>query len=298
MSAIESDGSVRISPVSRNDAGTYVCIVVNRANEAARSPTELRVVYYDPATPISVTLTPKSRSVDQDTTIQFICNVQNTPDPFKIQWSRQSGQPLPNGHLISGNRLTLFGVQASDSGRYQCSSSNDGAYAADDAYLEVLSDGEGPASVFPVLIQVQNDRHVSNPDAAINNRMHLNSQVKVECVPKNTGGSRLVSVEWSKQAGEGADRHKQERRQGSSTLVFESLTSMDLGTYVCIAQKENGEVAQNEILFSNHGDLGPHFHYVIKVSAFLKFLSALKQPLSVRVKNLRLIRRFCVYSGN
>ncbi len=265
LSEVYPDGSVRISTVSRNDAGTYVCIVVNKNNEEARSSTNLKVNYHDPAAVLSVSLSPKSRSVDQGATVQFVCNVQNSPNPFKISWSRQSGQPLSNQHLIRANKLTIYNVQPDDSGRYQCSSSNDGTYAADDAYIDVLTNGEDDKISFPVLIQVQGDKHLANPEAAINNKMHLNSKVMVDCVPRNTA-SKLVSVEWSKQAGEGADRHKQiTKSAGSKTLVFESLTAMDLGTYVCIAMNENGEVAQNEILFSNQGDLGAYFHYVIKV---------------------------------
>lgn len=85
----------------------------------------------------------------------------------------------------------------------------------------------------------------------------------VDCVPQTTDDARIVSIEWSKQEG-GADRHKQERHRDKNTLVLEALSSMDLGTYVCIARKENGEIAQNEILFENHADHGAFFHYKIK----------------------------------
>lgn len=258
MTNVNADGSVDIPNVRRQDAGTYICTVVNSAGNA-RSMTELKVNYFEQQ-PLKVTLTPKSRSVLQGTTIDFNCNVENSPNPSQVQWSKQSGEPLPEGHVINRNVLRLFNVQPKDGGRYQCGASNDGAYAYDDAYLEIVDPN---TNVFPVFIQVKTEGIESNPNAAIVNMYRFGVRMAVDCVPQTTGDSPIVSIEWSKQEG-GADRHKQHKQGDKNTLILEALSSMDLGTYVCIAQKQNGEVAQNEILFENHADHGAFFHYKIK----------------------------------
>ena len=100
---------------------------------------------------------------------------------------------------------------------------------------------------------------VSQPSAG----SRFGVRMAVECVPQTREGGRLASVEWSKQEG-GADRHKQERHGDRSTLILEALSSMDLGTYVCIARQQDGQVAQNEIVFENQADHGAYFHYKIR----------------------------------
>jgi hypothetical protein len=74
---------------------------------------------------------------------------------------------------------------------------------------------------------------------------------------------QIVDVEWSKQEG-AADRAKHQKQINKNTLIIEALLPMDLGTYVCIASKANGERAQNEITFMNHADHGAYFNYKVK----------------------------------
>lgn len=258
---VNPDGSVIFPSVRRSDAGTYTCIKVNSIGNS-RSQVELKVNYFDNQNPLKVELTPKSRRVLQGTSLDFNCFVLNSPNPEKVQWSRQDGQALPAGHVINGHVLRLVNAQPEDGGRYQCGSSNDGAYSYDDAYLEVVGEDKRENN-FPVFIQVKTGGLEPNPNAAIGNMYRFGIRMAVDCVPETTDDARIVSIEWSKQEG-GADRHKQDRYRDRNTLILEALSSMDLGTYVCIARKENGEIAQNEILFENHADHGAFFHYKIK----------------------------------
>ncbi len=97
-----------------------------------------------------VELVPKSRRVLQGTNVEFHSTVLNSPNPSKVQWSRQDGQPLPAGNVTS-SVLRLVSAHSGDGGRYQCESRNDGAVAYDDAYLEVV-EADKKEKNFPVFI--------------------------------------------------------------------------------------------------------------------------------------------------
>lgn len=152
---VNPDGSVIFPTVRRSDSGVWTCIVVNNFGNS-RSQVELKVNYFDKSNPLKVELTPKSRRVLQGTNLDFNCRVQNSPNPDKVQWSRQDGQPLPEGHIANGHILRLVNAQPEDGGRYQCGSSNDGAYSYDDAYLEVVGEDKKENN-FPVFIQVKTE---------------------------------------------------------------------------------------------------------------------------------------------
>ena len=149
---MKPDGSVIWPNVRRADAGVYACIVVNSLGNS-RGETQLKVIYSDHKNPLKVELVPKSRRVLQGTNVEFHSTVLNSPNPSKVQWSRQDGQPLPSGHVASGSVLRLVSAQLGDGGRYQCESRNDGAVAYDDAYLEVV-EADKKEKNFPVFIQV------------------------------------------------------------------------------------------------------------------------------------------------
>lgn len=259
MQSINKDGSVIIANLKPSDAGTYICIVTNQYGTARSS---LVLTVNKMSALLKVSLSPKSRRVAQGSNVNFNCVVENSANDNSVQWSRQSGEIIKANSVIDGKNLRLYNVQLSDSGRYQCGSNNDGAYSYDDAYLEVVA--ENNENNFPVIIQVKSEGFEPNHNAGIFNLYRFGVKMKVDCVPENHGDSRLKSIEWSKVEGIGADRHKQDRRANKNTLILEALSTMDLGVYVCIATKENGEVAQNEILFENHGTQGGYFHYKIK----------------------------------
>jgi hypothetical protein len=48
-----------------------------------------------------------------------------------------------------------------------------------------------------------------------------------------------------------------------NVMTLEALVPMDLGSYVCIATKSDGERAQNTIVFSRRSDYGNHFEFKI-----------------------------------
>lgn len=116
-------------------------------------------------------------------------------------------------------------------------------------------------------IQVKGSGVEANPNAGLINVFHMNVPISVDCVPQSMGDSPVASIIWSKQGG-ASDYKQDEYAKIKNTLVFDTLKSINLGTYVCIATKQNGEVAQNEIRFENHGDRGGFFHYIIKVNEF------------------------------
>ena len=120
---VSVDGSVTIPIVSRSDNGIYSCIVVNNFGNA-RSETKLRVDFYaNSELPLEVSLSPKSRSVHEGTTLEFNCQVKNGPSQSinNVKWSRLAGdgEMLPKGrHTISGHVLRIENAKLNDTGKF------------------------------------------------------------------------------------------------------------------------------------------------------------------------------------
>ena len=253
------DGSVVIQNVQRANAGVYSCIINNRFGNAEKE-TELKVNFYEEKQPIRVELVPKSRSVQEGQSVEFKCNLHNQGETEVVyQWSRQGGAELPTDHMIRGNILRLNKVHKNDGGRYQCGVVYDGNFVYDDSYLEVVGEN---SNAFPVYIQVKERPIEANPNHALIGAFRFGVRMTVDCVAQ-TDTDEIVDVEWSKQEGY-ADRAKHNKAPNMNTLTIDALLPMDLGTYVCIASKNNGEKAQNEITFENHADHGAFFKYKIK----------------------------------
>lgn len=254
------DGVYSIPNARNTDSGTYTCTVTNRygsqtgtaqvsvgdGSGGEQAPVEPNSNQNPEEEQLRVQVTPKSRTVTAGSQAEFTCNVESsrrTNEPI-IRWSRAGGLPLPENHQTRGSQLILYNIQSADAGRYQCTAqSADGGIEFDAAYLQVSR--VDPTSPFPVYIRVREaptDSYDSLPS------FRYGVRLTVECVAQTND---IDSIVWSKE--EGVSRATYERVSDSeNTMVIAALLSMDLGNYVCIARRSNGEKAQNSIEFNRY----------------------------------------------
>ena len=80
----------------------------------------------DPGESISapvVAVSPVKLTVNESGTASFHCSVSGNPEPA-IVWSKLENQSKISQSAVSGGKLLLRNVKASDSGTYRCSAAN------------------------------------------------------------------------------------------------------------------------------------------------------------------------------
>jgi hypothetical protein len=289
----EADGSLQLNNVKESDIGYYICTVSNRfgtsrgfvllnvrereerppgygegeqqqpqqpqqpqPGEGEERPGEAGEPQRPAHSQLIVQVYPKSRNVLVGDTVEFTCNVQSHDRDPLIRWSRAGGADMPAYHSVNGNVLRLQNLQIEDSGRYQCSAqSSDGNINFDAAHLKVSR--RDLYEPFPVYLKVADMQPADTAQPTLTYRYGI--KVVVECVPQTEG---IQEITWSK--AEGVGRGVYERRGSTNVMTIPALVPMDLGTYVCIATRADGQRAQNSIVFERHADHGNLFKYEVQ----------------------------------
>ena len=70
-----------------------------------------------------VAVSPSNLTVNESGTASFQCSVSGNPEPALV-WSKRGNLSEVSRSAVSGGRLLLKNVNASDSGEYQCSATN------------------------------------------------------------------------------------------------------------------------------------------------------------------------------
>jgi hypothetical protein len=167
---------------------------------------------------------------------------------------------MPAYHTAQGNVLRIENLRQEDGGNYLCTAqSNDGRLSFDGAFLQI-SKPQDPNSAFPIYMRVTetpDDIYTQDPT------YRFGVKITVECVAQTSDPGQLS---WNKVAGEGAahNRYKLDQRESSLTISFPAFLPMDIGTYVCMAERDDGSRAQNSITFKRHGPQGNLFTYEIE----------------------------------
>ena len=71
----------------------------------------------------AVAVSPSNLTVNESGTASFRCSVSGNPEPA-VAWSKRGNLSEVSKSAVSGGRLFLKNVNASDSGEYQCSATN------------------------------------------------------------------------------------------------------------------------------------------------------------------------------
>ncbi|XP_059953019.1 neogenin isoform X4 [Mesoplodon densirostris] len=126
-------GSLEISGVTEDDAGTYFCIADN-GNETIEAQAELTVQ----AQP-EFLKQPTNIYAHESMDIVFECEVTGKPTPT-VKWVKNGDMVIPSDYfkIVKEHNLQVLGLVKSDEGFYQCIAENDVGNAQAGAQLIIL----------------------------------------------------------------------------------------------------------------------------------------------------------------
>ncbi|XP_066134154.1 neogenin isoform X4 [Saccopteryx bilineata] len=132
-SALLAGGSLEISDVTEDDAGTYVCVADN-GNETIEAQAELTIQ----AQP-EFLKKPANIYAHESMDIVFECEVTGKPAPA-VKWVKNGDMVIPSDYfkIVKEHNLQVLGLVKSDEGFYQCIAENDVGNAQAGAQLIIL----------------------------------------------------------------------------------------------------------------------------------------------------------------
>ncbi|XP_064123363.1 neogenin isoform X7 [Loxodonta africana] len=136
-------GSLDISDVTEDDAGTYFCIADN-GNETIEAQAELTVQ----AQP-EFLKQPANIYAHESMDIVFECEVTGKPTPT-VKWVKNGDMVIPSDYfkIVKEHNLQVLGLVKSDEGFYQCIAENDVGNTQAGAQLIILE--HAPATTGPL----------------------------------------------------------------------------------------------------------------------------------------------------
>ncbi|XP_026334255.2 neogenin isoform X11 [Ursus arctos] len=136
-------GSLEISDVTEEDAGTYFCIAES-GNETIEAQAELTVQ----AQP-EFLKQPTNIYAHESMDIVFECEVTGKPTPT-VKWVKNGDMVIPSDYfkIVKEHNLQVLGLVKSDEGFYQCIAENDVGNAQAGAQLIILE--HAPATTGPL----------------------------------------------------------------------------------------------------------------------------------------------------
>ncbi|XP_076979969.1 neogenin isoform X5 [Tamandua tetradactyla] len=136
-------GSLEISDVTEDDAGTYFCIADN-GNETIEAQAELTV-----QAPPEFLKQPANIYAHESMDIIFECEVTGKPAPT-VKWVKNGDVVIPSDYfkIVKEHDLQVLGLVKSDEGFYQCIAENDVGNAQAGAQLIILE--HAPATTGPL----------------------------------------------------------------------------------------------------------------------------------------------------
>ncbi|XP_021063269.1 neogenin isoform X1 [Mus pahari] len=126
-------GSLEISDVTEDDAGTYFCIADN-GNKTVEAQAELTV-----QVPPGFLKQPANIYAHESMDIVFECEVTGKPTPT-VKWVKNGDVVIPSDYfkIVKEHNLQVLGLVKSDEGFYQCIAENDVGNAQAGAQLIIL----------------------------------------------------------------------------------------------------------------------------------------------------------------
>nr|KAF6388042.1 neogenin 1 [Myotis myotis] len=126
-------GSLEISDMTKDDAGTYFCVADN-GNETIEAQAELTVQ----AQP-EFLKQPTNIYAHESMDIVFECEVTGKPTPT-VKWVKNGDMVIPSDYfkIVKEHNLQVLGLVKSDEGFYQCIAENDVGNAQAGAQLIIL----------------------------------------------------------------------------------------------------------------------------------------------------------------
>ncbi|XP_065589710.1 neogenin isoform X2 [Cyrtonyx montezumae] len=140
---LRAGGSLLITDVTEEDAGTYSCIADNE-NETIEAQAELTV-----QVPPEFLKRPTNIYAHESMDIVFECEVTGRPTPT-VKWVKNGDVVIPSDYfkIVKEHNLQVLGLVKSDEGFYQCIAENDVGNAQAGAQLIILD--LAPATTGPL----------------------------------------------------------------------------------------------------------------------------------------------------
>ncbi|EHB11860.1 Neogenin [Heterocephalus glaber] len=137
-------GSLEISDITEDDAGTYFCIADN-GNDTIETQAELTVQ----AQP-EFLKQPANIYAHESMDIIFECEVTGKPTPT-VKWVKNGDMVIPSDYfkIVKEHNLQVLGLVKSDEGFYQCIAENDVGNAQAGAQLIILEHAPATAGPLP-----------------------------------------------------------------------------------------------------------------------------------------------------
>ncbi|VFV41630.1 neogenin isoform 1 [Lynx pardinus] len=141
--ALLAGGSLEISDVTEDDAGTYFCIADN-GNETVEAQAELTVQVQP-----EFLKQPTNIYAHESMDIVFECEVTGKPTPT-VKWVKNGDVVIPSDYfkIVKEHNLQVLGLVKSDEGFYQCIAENDVGNVQAGAQLIILE--HAPATTGPL----------------------------------------------------------------------------------------------------------------------------------------------------
>ncbi|XP_069572420.1 contactin-5 isoform X4 [Brachyistius frenatus] len=219
----KSQAVLEIPNIQLEDSGTYECKAENpRGGTAFKGHLQV----YSESLPQWVRMI-NDTQMDSGEKLQWECKAIGRPRPT-YRWLR-NGLPLTSQsrfEIVNGE-LTVYKVQPTDSGMYQCVSENKYGTIYSNAELKILAS----APVF-----------VPNPVRVI---ATLGKDVSLDCKPRASPKPRII---WKR-----GDRRIQPNKRimllRNNTLKIVNSSRADEGNYVCRAENQLGSAEMTAILW-------------------------------------------------
>uniref|UniRef100_A0A3Q2QSN5 Neogenin 1b n=1 Tax=Fundulus heteroclitus TaxID=8078 RepID=A0A3Q2QSN5_FUNHE len=131
-------GSLQISNITEDDAGTYTCVAEN-SNATIEAQAQLTV-----QVPPRFIKRPANIYAHESMDIVFECEVSGSPAPT-VKWVKNGDAVIPSDYfkIIKEHNLQVLGLVKSDEGFYQCLAENDAGNIQSSAQLIILDHGSG-----------------------------------------------------------------------------------------------------------------------------------------------------------
>ncbi|XP_076455301.1 hemicentin-1-like isoform X2 [Babylonia areolata] len=223
------NGSLLLSNLRLRDAGVFTCIAQNNAGIDNRD-IRLRVQI-----PPKISVGQREYTVLQNRTIVLPCQASGRPRP-KIRWERNgqkissSDYRIPYGRVhyitLHTGGLAIPHVRADDGGVYRCVAQN----KAGESYAEITLTVQIP----PMIEEASQTLIASVGDRTV-----------IPCV---TMGNPPPTITWHYDRRRINPRDPKYTLMDDGSLVINSVTERDMGSYICYAQNIAGRDSQGRLL--------------------------------------------------
>ncbi|KRT84503.1 peroxidase [Oryctes borbonicus] len=263
--AIDSDGTLTIRSIQRNDFGTYRC---DATNAHGRISASADIIIN--AVPV-FTVHPDSVSVPLGGHAKFECVAVGTPDPNLI-WFKNDVEIISDGRIKlnrDNTKLEIINVNESDEALYVCEARNSLGYREVSARLTIIENNNRR----PVLVYGPYDLEAL-----------VGSTIEIPCKAE---GTPTPGIQWRKDGSE-LQRTGRWKISINGNLYIYNLAAEDQGRYECTAINDNGRVTASGYVTvkedpnSSGVNIGDKF---VKI-AFLEASSEVDKAINKTIENL------------